>query len=260
MITRICCAHAGGQGKTTFAQALHVANANMGVPTKLAAADFMDSTGSSKLGQMYPKQVTELGIGPNVGFAKQANDLNAAVKYWDRLGPELIRGNTVIDLGANVVEQVIQWGSIRNLGQLLRARSAPPIDVFLVCKAEQRAIDDMRDLVERFGSSQYIPVRKIFVVLNEQGGGFEALDIRGELSKVKIDAELAFITMPRCSSELWNTMEQKYVSLASALSMTPDEVVSKLGIDFWAVYSGLEQLNDWFNDLNAEMKQKGVFL
>lgn len=259
MLTRICCAHAGGQGKTTFAQALHVASLNMSVPSKLVAADFTDASGASKLGQMYPNQVTELGTGPSVAFAKEANDLNASVKYWDRLGPELTRGNTIIDLGANVVEQVLQWGNIRNLPQLLKARSAPPIDVFLVCKAEQRALDDMRDLVERFGSGKYVPARKIFVVLNEQSGSFDAIDIRGELSKIKIDTELSFINFPRCTSELWSAMEQRYVSLASALNMTPDDVVTKLGIDFWAVYSGLEQLKEWFASLQTEFKSKGVF-
>jgi hypothetical protein len=258
MITRICCAHAGGQGKTTVAQALYVASLKSGVQTSLVAADFIDESGQSKLGHMYPGQVTELGTGPTVAFAKEANDLNANVKYWDRIGPELTRGNTVIDLGANVVDQILQWGNIRNAASLLKSRNAPPIDVFLVCKAEQRAVDDMSDLVRRFGSGESLPVRKIFIVLNEQGGSFDGLGLRSTLSKIKVNTDIEFVHFPRCTSELWHPMEQRYVSVQRALSMEPEAVSEQLGVDFWSVYSGIEDIRKWYNASSAEFKAKGV--
>lgn len=258
MITRICCAHAGGQGKTTVAQTLYVGSRKMGVETSLVSADFIDETGRSKLGRMYPNKVTELGTGPNVALAKQANDVNANMKYWDSLGPSLLKGNTIIDLGANVVDQILNWGKLRNVPSLLTARNAPPIDVFLVCKAEQRAVDDMTDLVRRFGEGDAFPTRKIYVVLNQQGGGFEGMGLREKLSQLRVKADLDFINLPRCTSELWVPMEQRYVSLDEAIDLEENAIQERLGVDFWSIFSGSADLNSWFSSAAAEFKRVGA--
>jgi hypothetical protein len=62
MKTRLVCAHAGGQGKTTVAQTLYALSLDAGLEPKLAAADFKDETGSSKLGRLFPGLVRELGL------------------------------------------------------------------------------------------------------------------------------------------------------------------------------------------------------
>jgi len=258
MITRICCAHAGGQGKTTVAQTLYVAGRAMGTEMALAAADFIDGSGRSKLGRMYSDKVTELGTGPSVSAAKEANDLSAGVRYWDALGPLLLKGNVTMDIGANVVDQILNWGKIRRAPDLLRSRNAPPIDVFLVCKAERRAVDDMFDLVGRFGSSESLPVRRVYVVMNEQGGTFESLGMRETLMKIKMDADLRFVRLPRCMSELWVPMEQRYVSLEAALEMPEDKIVDSLGVDMWSVYSGMDDLRSWFAETREEFKRMDV--
>jgi hypothetical protein len=258
MRTRLFCAHAGGQGKTTAAQVVYTAAMAKGVETKLAAADFIDEIGSSKLGRLFPGMVEELGTGPTVSLAKDSNDLNANIRYWDTMGPLLLSGGHVIDMGANVIDQVLRWGEIRQAPKLLAARSAPPIDVFLVCKSEQRAVDDMSDLVRRFGSQASFPVANIFVVLNEQGGSFEGLDIRSKLAGAASNVNIEFISLPRCSSELWMPMEQSYTSIQKVLEMKDDDIPQALGVDFWSVLSGVDDLKTWFNTVQRNLKAAAV--
>ncbi|MGJ8589959.1 MAG: hypothetical protein ACSHXW_17590 [Yoonia sp.] len=254
MKTRIFCAHAGGQGKTTVAQVVYASVVAKGFEAKLAAADFIDDTGSSKLGRLFSGDVEELGIGPSVSLAKDSNDLNANIRYWDVLGPLLLKGGYMIDMGANVIDQVLNWGEIRQAPKLLASRSAPPIDVYLVCKAEQRAVDDMTDLVRRFSSQKSFPIENIFVVLNEQGGSFEALDIRSKLAASVSDVNIEFITLPRCTSELWAPMEQSYSSVQKTLSLDEDDVSDVLGVDFWAVHSGMDDLRKWLDAIKANLR------
>lgn len=262
MKTRIFCAHAGGQGKTTTAQIVATALLNKGQQISLAAADFIDETGSSKLGRLFPGEVDELGTGPNVSLAKQVNDLNANIKYWDCLGPLLLKGGYLIDMGANVIDQVLNWGEVRQAPKLLESRTAPPIDAFLVCKAEQRAVDDMTDLLRRFGSNQSLPVANIYIVLNEQVGKFDALDIRSKLSTAidtKSSTKVKFITLPACSSELWVPMEQHYTSVKAAQVMDDDELQEELGVDFWSILSGRDDLKTWFSTIEKNLKDADVF-
>lgn len=258
MRTRIFCAHAGGQGKTTAAQTVYASAIARGFETKLAAADFIDETGSSKLGRLFPGKVTELGIGPGASLAKEANDLNANIRYWDSMGPLLLQGGNVIDIGANVIDQLLHWGEVRQAPKLLAARSAPPIDVFLVCKAEQRAVDDMTDLVRRFSKQVSFSVDHIYVVLNEQGGQFDGLDIRSKIASAGSNANIEFVVLPRCSSELWVPMEQKYASIQKVLSMTDDQVHKELDVDFWSVLSGVEELKSWFDGVQAKLRRSGA--
>jgi len=254
MKTRIFCAHAGGQGKTTVAQVVYAAVAAKDIELKLAAADFIDQTGSSKLGRLFPGLVDELGTGPSVSLAKDSNDLNANIRYWDAFGPLLLKGGHIIDMGANVIDQVLRWGQIRQAPKLLTARSAPAIDVFLVCKAEQRAVDDMSDLVRRFSSQVSFPLDKIFIVLNEQGGSFEGLDIRAKLARIATNVNIEFITVPRCASELWIPMEQSYSSVQRVLALNEDDIVKELGVDFWAANSGIDDLKSWFHEVYTNLK------
>lgn len=258
MVTRICCAHAGGQGKTTVSQTLFMAGLDAGFELSLASADFIDESGHSKLGRMFGDSVIELGTGPSVSLAKESSDLSANVRYWDPLGDILLKGNVIVDLGANVVDQILNWGKIRRAGQLLASRSAPPIDVFLVCKAERRAIDDMSDLVARFGNHESMPVRKIFVVLNGYAGSFDGLDIRKSLTKMPIKSEIDFINLPRCNSELWHPMEQRYVSVKRALELSESDVTDVLDVDLWSVYSGIDDLKSWYDALRLELRRVGA--
>jgi hypothetical protein len=116
----------------------------------------------------------------------------------------------------------------------------------------------MVDLARRFGSSESLPVRRIYVVMNEQGGTFESLGMRDALMKIKMDADLRFISLPRCTSELWVPMEQRYVSLEAALNMNEDKITEALDVDLWSVYSGMDDLRSWFASVREEFRRMEV--
>ncbi|WP_322896255.1 MULTISPECIES: hypothetical protein [unclassified Yoonia] len=261
MRTRIFCAHAGGQGKTTVAQIVYAAAHAKGIDLRLASADFIDESGSSKLGRLFPNAVEELGTGPSVSLVKDANDMNANIRYWDALGPLFLRGGYIIDMGANVIDQVLRWGEIRQAPKLLASRSAPPVDVFLICKAEQRAVDDMTDLVRRFSDQTSLPVENIYICLNEQGGSFEGLNIRARLASViggTNRTNVVFVEIPMCSSELWVPMEQNYSSAQKVLAMDENDIPKELGVDFWSVLSGMQELKVWFAEIQRRLYASSV--
>jgi len=258
MKTYICCAHSGGQGKTTVAQLLYVAAKRANLDIKLCAADFVDELGVSKLGQFYPQIVEELGIGSTLDQARAANDINASVKYWDVIGGKLVVGGSIIDMGANVITSVLQWAEMRRAAQVLPKRGAPPINVFLVCRAERRSLDDMGDLVRQFTNRSIFPSHRVVVVMNEVGGNFDRLDLVTALKAVAGDAPLDFITLGRSTSELWPYMEQASVSLDRALKMTAENAVEELGSDIWAATTGVDDLHAWTDAFIGELVKKDL--
>ncbi|MFZ2109747.1 MAG: hypothetical protein WAV18_30965, partial [Roseiarcus sp.] len=109
----ISVAHAGGQGKTTLAQLLYIWSRLAGGQYKLAAADFLDDTGLSKIGKLYPGKVEEFGTGANLTAVRSENNPNASVRYWDKFGNIFLTGGYVIDIGANVVKSIFEWAEDR---------------------------------------------------------------------------------------------------------------------------------------------------
>ena len=131
----ISVAHAGGQGKTTLAQLLYIWGRRSGGQFKLAAADFLDDSGRSKIGKLYPGKVLEFGTGANLTAVRSENNMNASVRYWDELGNLFLTGGHILDMGANVVKSVFEWAEDRRLSTVLARKGAPKFDIFCICKA-----------------------------------------------------------------------------------------------------------------------------
>ena len=132
MNTMVSVAHAGGQGKSTLAQLLYLASKRLGLNHGLVCADFLDDSGHSKLGKMYPDAVKEFGVGANLTAARTENNPNAAVRYWDKLGEVFMQGGHVVDMGANVIPQIMDWAEDRHLKKLMDKREAPKVDFFCI--------------------------------------------------------------------------------------------------------------------------------
>ena len=97
----ISVAHAGGQGKTTLAQLLYIWGKQAGGHFRLAAADFLDESGRSKIGKLYPSKVLEFGTGANLTAVRSENNMNASVRYWDELGNLFLTGGYILDVEAD---------------------------------------------------------------------------------------------------------------------------------------------------------------
>jgi hypothetical protein len=255
----ISVAHAGGQGKTTLAQLLYIWGSQAGGQFKLAAADFLDESGRSKIGKLYPGKVLEFGTGANLTAVRSENNMNASVRYWDELGNLFLTGGYILDVGANIVKSVFEWAEDRRLSTVLARKGAPKFDIFCICKAEKHATDDIQRLVRLIGQGHALRPRNIFIVLNEAAGNFGAMKLQEKLTSDNKDLSLIFARLPRCQSEIWAPMERYGVSVERALAMSEDEVSQALDVDIWTASAGLAELKNWYDASLAEFKSVGVF-
>jgi len=255
----ISVAHAGGQGKTTLAQLLFIWGSQAGGQFKLAAADFLDESGRSKIGKLYPGKVLEFGTGANLTAVRSENNMNASVRYWDELGNLFLTGGYILDVGANIVKSVFEWAEDRRLSTVLARKGAPKFDIFCICKAEKHATDDIQRLVRLIGQGHALRPRNIFVVLNEAAGNFGAMKLQEKLTSDNKDLSLIFARLPRCQSEIWAPMERYGVSVERALAMSEDEISQALDVDIWTASAGLAELKNWYDASLAEFKSVGVF-
>lgn len=255
----ISVAHAGGQGKTTLAQLLYLWGVQAGGNFKLAAADFMDESGRSKIGKLYPDKVLEFGTGANLTAVRAENNANASVRYWDDLGKLFLNGGYILDIGANVIKSVLEWAEDRRLSTVLARRGAPRFDVFCICKAEKHATDDIQRLVHLITEGNALRPRNIYIVLNEAAGNFGPMNLQEKLTSANKDLGLRYVRLPRCQSEIWAPMERFGVSIESAMEMSEDEVSEALDVDVWTASAGLAELKAWFETAQAEFKAAGLF-
>ncbi len=258
MKTYISAAYAGGQGKTTVAQMIYSALVRHGEEPKLVAADYVDESAHSKIGKFFPGQVLELGIGAELGSGKSENDLNAPLRYWDRLGGVLLSGGSVVDVGANVVPQLLQWAKHRHVSRILRSRNAPEIELFLTTRAEKHAVENIATLVTEIMEQDVLPIANVYVVKNEVGGSFNAIEITKVIAKAAPGRNVQYLTLPRCTSELWPHLERTFTNLDVALGLSADELADKFGLDIWTATAGHADLQSWAEAVYEEFKKANV--
>lgn len=257
MKTYICAAYAGGQGKTTLAQMVYSALRKRELAYKLVAADFTDGTGHSKIGKFFPTKVMELGIGSALTSGKTENDANAPLRYWDRFGGLLLTGGAVLDLGANVVPQLVQWAHHRRLSHIMQQRNSPEIDLIIITKPETHSIENVSTLIEDVVVGGALPVVNIIIVENEVGGSFEGLDL-SRIERAGAGRALHFIKIPRCYSELWPHLERTFTPVEDALAATENELAEKFGIEIWSAYAGLMDLKTWAEEVYTQLHKVGI--
>ena len=259
LTTLVSVAHAGGQGKTTMAQMLYLASKRNTLTYKLASADFVDESGLSKLGKLYPGKVEEYGVGAHLVAARAQNNANAAVRYWDRIGHLFLEGGSILDVGANVIPSLIDWATDRHLATLMEKQNGPRTEFFCVCKAERHAVDDMSKLIARLSQNRPFRNSRFFIVKNEVGGSFDSLDIEKKLGSTFPTENIVFVDFPKCQSEVWQAMEAKGVSIESALEFDEDQAVSVLDVDIWTASSGLTELRDWVDKCVLMLRGLEIF-
>ncbi|MFV3074166.1 hypothetical protein [Niveispirillum fermenti] len=258
--TFISMAKTGGQGKTLTAQMLVLQHEQKGVPVKLAAADSDSLNQRSKFGRLF-HNVKELGIGEDLTKVKSSTDPNLAIKYWDEFGRTVLEGGYVIDVGANVAAELFSWAEARNAGSLLRRRNSPPIDLVVTTKAEGQAIEDARGLIQySFDKSEWLPVGRRYVVLNEVSGGFAAYENDPGFKRLKAFQGMGvhMVTMKRCESDIWNLLERELISVRDALKMTEVDLEKRFGIDVWTGHGGLTDLKAWADETLAAFEKVGL--
>ena len=254
----ICVSHVGGQGKTTVTQLLNIIAGRAGIAMNLASADYLDASGRSKLGKLYPGRTTEFGVGASLTAARDENNANAPLRYWDKLGVIFLRDSHILDVGVNVFDDISTWALDRHLTQLIERRRAAKIDLVCVCKAEGHSLDNLNQLLGDVLERKPFPLRSITVVKNEVGGSFEADEVEKRLAAHK--TALQFVEVPRCYSELWGTMERKRVSIETVLEETDDEKLGELlEVDLFTAVAGAAELRRWVDVVEQRVRLAGLF-
>lgn len=254
----VCAARSGGQGKTTVAQLVHTVCLRHDIPHTLYSADFLGRDDSSKLGKLYPGQVTEFGIGASFEEVKSSDDMNQSIRYWDRLGDVLVKGGALIDLGANVVDRVFDWAEQRRAATVLDKRGAPGIDMCVVCKSTMHSVEQAASLANTFLEGRLFPVGRVFVIINEADGKVLTEEARNKLLPLKDHSEVDIIRLPFCDSEVWRLTELHEQPLSEALDWDPDELVDTYDIDIWEATSGLAELRAWYEVFEKKAFASGL--
>jgi hypothetical protein len=257
--TILSVAFAGGQGKTTVAQLLHVAATRHLQTFELVAADSVDEAGRSKLGRLYPDRVIETGTGASLTAARAENNLNAPVRYWDHYGHMFLGGGHIMDVGANVLPALMQWAEDRRLAFLMDRASAPMTDILVVCRPEAHAVDDALRIVETLTKTRPFGNGRIFVVENEAGGPFGEIDMRRLLAQRVPGESVGVMRMTRCQSEIWPAMEARGMSIESALELSLNDLMERLGVDLWTAAAGAAELGNWVEASVAAINELDLF-
>jgi hypothetical protein len=257
--TFVSVAHAGGQGKTTLAQLLYLNAKKLGRHYNIVAADYLDESGHSKIGKLYPDIVLEYGVGANLTAARTENNPNAPVRYWDRMGDVFLQGDTVVDVGPNVISNLLDWGFDRHVKKVMERKGAPRVDFFCICKAERHAIDNLANLVNDILTKNAFRLGKIFVVQNEVGGPFDEQSLRQQVDRAAGEHPVSYLKLTKCQSEIWPAMEKTGISIERVMEMEEEEAVEKLNVDLWTAASGLRELQTWFDFNSRTLRDAGVF-
>lgn len=256
--TIMCVARSGGQGKTTVAQLVHVIGQRSGLHRRLYSADFLVSRQSSKLGRLYPDRVTELGIGASYDQQRDSQDPNHSIRYWDRLGEVLAEGDALIDLGANVIDRILEWARQRQAATVLKKRGAPLTDVCVICKSTMHSVDQAVSLARTFIDEEPWPIGKVVIVINEAEGKVLTDPARSKLLQLREHPKIDFVRLPFCDSDVWRLTELQQFSLAEALEWDPDDLVDRFDLDIWDATSGMAEMRAWVDVFGKKLAASGL--
>ncbi len=253
----MCVSFAGGQGKTTMSQVLYTLLKRQGKDISLVSADFVDHTGKSKLGKFFPDLTMEFGIGADLTEARKTNNPNAALRYWDKFGYVLMKGGAIIDIGANVFPSMLTWAKDRHIYKLMEEKQSPPINLLVVTKAESHSVENAKMLIRSVVGQRLFRFKRIVIVRNEASGSFEGIKF-DDLNALP-GANISFLDIPRCYSEIWETLEKRMVPLMTVLDKEEDKLLSLLDVDLFTAASGKFQIQEWLNEVERRIMAKEIF-
>lgn len=224
----------GGQGKTLLSQLLYFGLKDEPFETEFFSADTTDSgISQSKLGRLLPS-VKELGIGASLSEIE--GDGEAAIEHWDEIGGVLKRNNAVIDVGANVLPQILEWGEKRQVGMIFE-KLHPVILLVPVTTQRQSVVDAIYviDQALKLQEKGGIQFERIVIVFNEVWGKFEDIDDKDdELKKLiyyKDKALAGSVLIDKCISPVWKFAEAHFIPIHKLAVMGGDGYSASFGFN-----------------------------
>jgi hypothetical protein len=254
----------GGQGKTLVSQVIHFGYLLAGHKLHVVAADSSKvEGGKSKIGQIMdnsrvcPIQVEELGIGASMDTIKA--DARSAISYWDGIGPHLKGGSSVIDLGANILPQVLEWAKQRKANRLL-AKSDIAL-VVPVTAQRQSIIDALQMINEARHADSELRFKTIYVVFNGYHGPFKDVEKTTEM-EILLDLVrnnvVTRIDMKRCGTEVWERVEANFMSLVDLAQLDHEAYARDFGLNEFEASGAHVEFVDWLNETHNAFRAAGL--
>lgn len=235
----------GGTGKTSVATVLADHLLATGQAAQILDCDAQADEGKrTSLAAIFPAaRRIEIGATPEALLAKPA----LAISHWDGLFDLAKTGPTLADFGANVAASLLYWLDESDIGARLAAAGGS-IDFVVVTTAHPDAVGDALALVERLRSAIPGECRRLYVVLNQAAGGFDAYTDSGEMAAFAqlVDAgELTLVVVPLCGSEIWRDVERKRITALGASAMPAAQLQALLGTPELETARGRKALARW---------------
>ena len=206
----------GGQGKSLIAHLLAAELRRLDPDYRVLCADSLEviergKPGVSKLGRAVLGTI-EIGPGPSAAEL-QANP-QLASEYWDTIASLMVDctgAGLLIDVGANVIDAILEWAALADLAAVLDGAVA--VDLVVPVVATAKSIADARDVIQRARQSGGFPLQTVTLVENCWLGPFGGLaqdtDYRA-LHRLVREAQGQVVVMPRCGSEILNMVERSH--------------------------------------------------
>lgn len=255
--TVIVATRTGGQGKTLIAHLLALAREIEQRPYHAVSIDTDTESALSKLGK-YLQSVEEIRISPGLDRLRQ--NPNLVLAHWDRVGEILLTGGALIDCGANVVGNLLQWAQARRAGELLAA--CHPIHLVVPTRAQGQALEDALDLLQRSIDLQFhFPMYSRTLILNEASGDFTKYGTSTDfqtLARLKADHGVKVIKLPFCRCELWPNIERLYLPLATLMAKSATELAQEFQISPFEATGARADLLDWVDEALSNLAKAGL--
>ena len=266
----------GGQGKTLISQLL----ARSMKDVMVVAADKADKDEKSKIGHIIedarkydapkasegrpvlerrfaPVGVMELGAGPTA--IEVLKDPHKSIAIWDKVGEAALSNNLVVDLGAQVVDSLLDWAENSGAPDLLYCSgpndSPIPVTMVIPMMATGKAVTDAWEIYERLADAQRFPVpfvNSVLFVKNEADGSFGQMEHSSamrSINTVLVDAnpriKASVATIKACASNLLRVAEANNSAIDTVCLMSPQEISNQFGLNMWDASRQRKLLTEW---------------
>lgn len=222
----------GGVGKSTLVQFLAEMHRRAGSELVVLLADDKgrDAGGSVDMADVLPgHKVVWLGAGPDAE-AIQA-DPDALNAHWDQLDAVLAKHSVLVDLGANVMQRLVQFAEASYSAKRW-AKKGVTVEVWVPFNNDQTnidaAVEAMRLASTAFGAGSLVAVK------NERDGAFSAWDGSANEAAIKALSKRGarVVTLPKCLAPLTGMEAARNARLSWFRVAEEDEetLAKKLGL------------------------------
>lgn len=251
----VCGTRTGGQGKTLVSHLIAMFSGEV----RILSADKADEeTGRSKIGRFF-EQVVEIGVGPTA--EEVVVDPHKALAFWDRVGDQAMQEHVLIDLGAQVIDSLMDWARASDVGSAFDGE----VEVMMVIPmtASAKAVADAKEIYQRLRKEGSL-VRRFVFVRNFADGAFSEMDRQQSMQDLRklvaADASAAFMDLPACPSTILRRAEERYEPLSVVLSKPAGALANELNMNLWDTNRQLKLLRAWVSEAGRALHENGVLI